>query len=122
MKLFDRIGEAGFKLKKTSPYAGEAGRKGNKRVVYINPVSSSNDPRVVEHTQYAYAMTALHELMRHASNSGFYNDRTLALAAFKALTPEQQKQHPVPTSGKVEINSAYFHRVFNLHCRSITGE
>jgi hypothetical protein len=91
-------------------------------VVYINPVSSSNDAREVEHAQNAYALTALNELMHHASKSGFYNDRTLAQAIFTLLTPDQRAAHPLPKSSDVDVNSKYFHSLFKLHCRSVTGE
>jgi hypothetical protein len=96
--LFDRIQrQAGFKLKNIS-YSGEANREGDKRVVYINPVSAPGDPRVVDHSQNAYAVTALNELMHHASKSGFYSDRTLAQAIFSLLTPREQQANPLPRS------------------------
>ncbi|HEU4837636.1 MAG TPA: hypothetical protein VFS90_24615, partial [Pyrinomonadaceae bacterium] len=123
MKLFERVNrQAGFKLKNTSPYGGQATREGNKRVIYINPVLSSSDPRLIEHTQNAYAVTALNEIVHHARKSGLYDDRTLSRAIFTLLTPEQRAQNPLPKTSNVEVNSVYFHSLFKLHCRSLTGE
>ncbi|HJT68379.1 MAG TPA: hypothetical protein VJ749_18120 [Pyrinomonadaceae bacterium] len=69
--------------------AGEANRKGNKRVIYVNPVSAEgleNNPRLLNHTLNGYAATVLAELMHHAKASGIYDDRTLARAVFSLLT------------------------------------
>jgi len=120
LTLFDRVnGQAGFKLKNIDPkYGALSSFEGNGRVVYMQPHSSSADPRLLEHSNNAYAVTVLNELMHHARNSGVYTDRTLGLALFKLLTPGQQKEHPVPTSSDVIVNSKYFHSLFNLHCRS----
>jgi len=123
LALFKRVQEqASFKLKNTSPYGAVANRDGNKRVVYINPVSDSGDPRVNDHSQNAYAVTALNELMHHARQSGFYSDRTLAQAIFRLLSPAEQQIHPLPKSRSEEVNSRYFHPLFNKHCKSPTGE
>jgi len=120
LDLFDRVQQrgAGFKLKSLkSDHGGEAGFEGNKRVVYIQPRSSSDDSRVVEHTENGYAVTALNELMHQARKGGLYNDRTLARAIFGLLTQQEKKDHPLPTTGDVDTNSKYFHSLFNLHCR-----
>ena len=122
LTLFARVqGQAGFKLKKMSD-SGAASKEGNKRVVYINPVSTSADPRVTDHTLNGYAVTAVNELMHHASKSGFYSDRTLAQAIFRLLTPDEQQRNPLPRSRDFYINSRYFHPLFTKHCHSITGE
>jgi hypothetical protein len=122
LALFDRVqGQAGFKLKNIG-YSGLSGREGNKRVVYINPVSASSDPRSVDHSQNAYAVTALNELMHQASNSGFYSDRTLAQAIFRVLTPGEQQANPLPRSRDADTNSRYFHPLFTKHCHSTTGQ
>jgi len=67
-------------------------------------------------------VTALNELMHHAKKSGVYLDRELAVAIFPLLSSEQQAAHPLPQTSDVDANSAYFHSLFNLHCRSLTGE
>jgi YD repeat-containing protein len=121
LALFDRVGQAGFKLKNIG-YSGLSSREGNKRVVYINPVSASSDPRVVDHSRNAYAVTALNELMHQASNSGFYSDRTLAQAIFRLLTPGEQQANPLPRSRDADTNSRYFHPLFTKHCHSTTGQ
>jgi hypothetical protein len=122
LALFDRVqNQGGFKLKNIG-YSGLSSREGNKRVVYINPVSAASDPRVLDHSQNAYAVTALNELMHQASNSGFYNDRVLAQAIFRLLTPDEQKKNPLPRSSEADPNSRYFHPLFTKHCHSTTGE
>jgi hypothetical protein len=123
LDLFDRVGQAGFKLKKIK-YAGESDFNGNRRVVYINPgsLSGAEDDRHLEHYRNGYAVTALNELMHHARKSGVYTDAQLAAAAFRLLTPDEQLKNPLPRSNGVEANSKYFHPLFNLHCRSVTGE
>ncbi len=123
LDLFDRVGQAGFQLKKIK-YTREADFVGNRRVVYITPgtLSGGEGERVLEHSRNGYAVTALNELMHHARNSGVYTDRMLAEAAFKLLTPDERLQHPLPKSKDVITNSKYFHPLFNLHCRSVTGE
>jgi hypothetical protein len=117
------VGQAGFKLKKIK-YSGLADFIGNRRVVYINPValSGAEDDRHLEHSRNAYAVIALNELMHHARKSGIYTDAQLAAAAFRLLTPDEQLKKPLPPSNNVEANSKYFHPLFNLHCRSVTGE
>jgi len=108
MKVFERVNsQGGLKLRNTSPYGGQATREGNKRVVHINPVLSSSDPRLIEHIQNAYAVTALNEIMHHARKSGVYDDRTLSRAIFTLLTPEQRAEHPLPKTSNVEVNSAF---------------
>lgn len=121
--LFDRVGQAGFKLKKIK-YAGLANFEGNRRVVYINPgtLSGGEDERHLEHSRNGYAVTALNELMHHARNSGVYTDAQLAYAAFQLLDPDEQLKRRLPKSNDVIANSKYFHSLFNLHCRSTTGE
>ncbi len=122
LALFKRVeDQAGFKLKTTS-YGGVSNREGNKRVVYITPVSDSGDARVNDHSLNAYAVTALNELMHHGKKSDFYSDRTLAQAIFPLLTSAEQLAHPLPKSRKAEVNSRYFHPLFNQHCKSPTGE
>jgi YD repeat-containing protein len=122
LDLFKRVqDQAGFELKNIKN-SGEANRKGNKRVVYINPVSESSDPRVNNHSMNAYAVTALNELMHHARKSDFYTDRILAQALFKLLSPAEQQAHSLPQSRNEEVNSLYFHPLFNQHCKSPTGE
>ena len=83
-------------------------------------------PRPVEpaglHGEYAYANTVLNELMHQARNSGTFSDRALAIAAFSLLSSDDKLKHPLPTTNDIEVNSRYFHRLFKLHCRSITGE
>jgi len=118
-----KVGQAGFQLKKIK-YTGEADFVGNRRVVYITPgtLSGGEGDRVLERSRNGYAVTALNELMHHARNSGVYTDRMLAEAAFKLLTPDERLQHPLPKSKDVITNSKYFHPLFNLHCRSVTGE
>src|SRR5690242_11166087 len=116
LALFDRVAsQKGFKLKNIQD-SGVASIEGNKRVVYIDPVPDTSDLRLRDHAQNAYAVTALNELMHQASNSGFYNDRVLARAIFRLLTPEEQKANPLPRSGKTETNSAYFHALFTKYC------
>lgn len=79
MKVFDRVqSQAGFKLKNMT-YGGLTSREGNKCVVYLRPAAFTDDPRLVEHTNCAYAVTALNELMHHSRDSGFYSDRELSL-------------------------------------------
>lgn len=50
LDLFDRVGQAGFKLKKIE-FSGEANFDGNRRVVYVYPssLSGSEDERLLEH-------------------------------------------------------------------------
>jgi YD repeat-containing protein len=123
MKLFKRVeNEKGFRLGNTGKYAGLAGMLNGKRQVTIHPIGSTADPRLSEHQAYAYAVTALNELMHHAKKSGVYLDRELAVAIFPLLSSEQQVAHPLPQTSDVDANSAYFHSLFNLHCRSLTGE
>jgi hypothetical protein len=120
--LFERVqNQAGFELK-NMPYGGATDRKGNKRVVYINPVSKSSDSNVNDHSQNAYAVTALNELMHHARKTDFYLDRTLAQAIFRLLTPTEQQAAPLPKSKNEEVNSEYFHPLFKKHCKSPTGQ
>lgn len=124
MDLFDRVQrEAGFKLKRlASNHGGEAGFEGSKRVIYIQPRSSSGNSRELEHTMNAMAVTVVNELMHQARNGGTYEDRTLGRSIFTLLSPEEQAKHPLPRTDDVEVNSKYFHSLFNLHCRSVTGE
>ena len=123
MKLFERVQqEKGFRLGNTGKYAGLSGMPDGKRQVTIRPVDSTADARLSEHQAYAYAVTALNELMHQAKNSGLYLDRELAVAIFPLLSGELQAAHPLPKTNDVDTNSAYFHSLFNLHCRSITGE
>jgi hypothetical protein len=92
MTLFQRVqDQAGFALKYIQ-YGGTANRKGNKRIVYINPVSRSSAPNINEHSLNAYAVTALNELMHHAKESGFYSDRTLAQSTFNCLLLRSNKR------------------------------
>lgn len=123
IKLFERVeNEKGFRLGDTGKYAGLAGMPNGKRQITIRPASATADPRLSEHQAYAYAVTALNELMHHAKNSGMYSDRDLARAISKLLTPDQLAANPLPKTSDVDTNSAYFHSLFNLHCRSLTGE
>jgi len=123
IKLFERVEKGkGFRLGNTGKYAGLSGITSGKREVTIRPVSSTTDPRLSEHQAYAYAVTALNELMHHAKNSGVYSDRELAVAIFPLLSSDQQAANPLPRTNDVYTNSAYFHSLFNLHCRSLTGE
>lgn len=123
MKLFGRVENGkGFRLGNTGKYAGLAGITSGKRKVTIRPVGSTADPRLSEHQAYAYAVTALNELMHHAKNSGVYLDSELAAAIFPLLSSEQQAANPLPKTNDVYTNSAYFHSLFKLHCRSLTGE
>ena len=41
-----------------------------------------------------------------------------------AIQPRKHRSpaHPLPKTSDVDTNSAYFHSLFNLHCRSLTGE
>jgi hypothetical protein len=94
MANFDRIQrEAGFKLKEQDD-KGTANFEGNKRVVYIKPVSTSSDPRRIANVQTNYAGTALNEVIHHAKDSGVYGDRTMARAIFNILPPAEQKSNP----------------------------
>ena len=86
------------------------------------PVNSTTDPRLSEHQAYAYAVTALNELMHQAKTSGMYSDRELAMAIFPLLSDELKAAHPLPNTIDRDKNSSYFHSLFNLHCRSLTGE
>lgn len=123
MKLFQRVENGkGFRLGNTGKYAGLAGITSGKRKVTIRPVDSTTNPKLSEHQAYAYAVTALNELMHHAKNSGVYTDRELAVAIFPLLSSEQQAANPLPTTSDVDRISVYFHSLFNLHCRSLTGE
>jgi hypothetical protein len=123
IKLYERVEkEKGFSLGNTGKYAGLSGMPNGKRQVTIRPVASTADPRVTEHQAYAYAITALNELMHHAKNSGMYLDRELAVAIFPLLSGDLQAAHPLPSTSDVDTNSAYFHSLFKLHCRSLTGE
>jgi YD repeat-containing protein len=122
--LYERVErEGGFSLKRLKrDHSGEADFKGNKRVIYVKPVTTPPTDREVLHTEYAYAITVLNELMHHARKSGAFSDRALAIAAFSLLSPGDKLNHPLPTTNDIEANSKYFHPLFNLHCRSITGE
>jgi len=123
MKLFERVEEGnGFRLGNTGKYAGLSGITSGKREVTIRPVSSTTYPRLAEHQAYAYAVTALNELMHQAKNSGVYSDRDLAKGIAKSITADQLAANPLPRTSDVETNSEYFHSLFNLHCRSLTGE
>ena len=117
--LFDRVGnQAGFRLKKMEN-AGEANRRGNKRVIYVNPVPATgleNDPRGLNHTLNGYAATVLVELMHHAKASGLYSDRTLAKALFSLLTPQERIAYRLPRTDDIMTNSDYFHPLFNKKC------
>jgi RHS repeat-associated protein len=117
MKLFERVEkEKSFRLGKTGKYGGLASITGGKRQVTIRPVSSTTDPRLSEHQANAYAVIALNELMHHAKDSGVYLDRQLARAISRLLLPDQLVAHPLPKTNDVDMNSAYFHSLFNLHC------
>jgi hypothetical protein len=123
MDLFKRVENGrGFRLGNTGKYAGLAGITSGKREVTIRPVSSTTDPRLSEHQAYAYAVTALNEVMHHAKNSGLYSDRDLAIAVATLLTPDQLEENPLPKTSDRDTNSKYFHSLFNQHCRSLTGE
>ncbi len=123
IKLIERVeGEKGFRLGNTGKYWGLAAMTGGKREIILRPVNATNDPRLAEHQAYAYAMRALNELMHHAKLSGRYDDRDLARAIAKSITPDELAAHPLPRTSDVETNSEYFHSLFNLHCRSLTGE
>jgi len=94
MDLFKRVENGrGFRLGNTGKYAGLAGITSGKREVTIRPVSSTTDPRLAEHQAYAYAVTALNELMHQAKNSGVYSDRDLAKGIAKLLSPDQLAAH-----------------------------
>ncbi len=123
MKLFKRVQEElGFRLGDTGKYAGLAEIIKGKRRITLRPADSTADPRLAEHQANAYAVAALNELMHHAKKSGVYLDRELAVAAFPLLEPEQRAANPLPDTSDVYTNSVYFHSVFKLHCRSLTGE
>ena len=123
MKLFERVEkEKGFTLGNTGKYAGVSDMPNGKRQVRIRPVGSTADSRLSEHQAYAYAMTALNELMHHARDSGLYLDRELAIGISKLLSRDELAAHPLPKTNDVETNSTYFHSLFKLHCRSLTGE
>jgi hypothetical protein len=118
MKIFARVeNEKGFRLGNTGKYSGLSGITSGKRQVTIRPVSSTTDPRLSEHQAYAYAVTALNELMHQAKDSGVYSDRDLAKGISTLLSPDQLAAHPLPKTSDVDTNSAYFHSLFNLHCR-----
>ena len=123
MTLYERVEkEKGFRLGNTGKYSGLSDMPGGKRQVRIRPIGSTTDPRLAEHQAYAYAVTALNELMHHAKDSGLYSDRQLAVAIFPLLSSEMQAAHPLPQKSDVDTNSSYFHSLLNLHCRSLTGE
>jgi hypothetical protein len=123
MDLFERVEkEKKFILGNTGKYAGLSDMPGGKRQVRIRPVGSTTDPNLTEHQAYAYAVTALNELMHHAKNSGLYSDRELARAISKIISPPQLAANPLPATSDVYTNSQYFHNLFKLHCRSLTGE
>jgi len=123
MDLFKRVEkEKGFRLGETGKYAGLSDMPNGKRLVTIRPVDSTADPKLSEHQAYAYAVTALNELMHHAKKSGMYLDRELAVAIFPLLSPELKAANPLPQTSDVYTNSVYFHSLFKLHCRSLTGE
>jgi hypothetical protein len=123
MKLFERVeSEKGFRLGNTGKSGGLAVMTGGKREIIISPVSATNDPRLSEHQAYAYAVKVLNELMHHAKSTGRYDDRDLARAIAKSITPAELAAHPLPRTSDVDANSKYFHSLFNLHCRSLTGE
>lgn len=86
------------------------------------PIGSTADSRLSEHQAYAYAVTVLNELMHNAKNSGMYSDRDLARAISKLLAPDELAANPLPKAKDVDTNSAYFHSLFNRHCRSLTEE
>jgi hypothetical protein len=124
VKLYGRVDrEGGFSLKRLQrDHAGEADFKGNKRIIYVNPISTPATAREILHSEYVYANTVLNELMHHARKNGTFSDRALARAAFSLLSADEKLKHPLPTTSDIEINSRYFHPLFNTHCRSITGE
>jgi len=124
VKLYERVDrEGGFSLKRLQrDHAGEADFKGNKRIIYVNPISTPATAREILHSEYAYANTVLNELMHHARKNGTFSDRALARAAFSLLSADDKLKHPLPTTSDIETNSRYFHPLFNTHCRSVTGE
>jgi hypothetical protein len=80
------------------------------------------DDRHLEHYKNGYAVTAVNELLHYARNSGVYTNAQLGYAAFQLLDPDEQLKRRLPKSNDVDANSKYFHSLFNLHCRSTTGE
>jgi RHS repeat-associated protein len=117
MKNYDRVaGEGGFKLKEQKD-KGTANFDGNKRVVHIKPVSDPSDSRKADNIQTNYAGTALNEVIHHAKNGGVYGDRTMAKATFNMMTPEQQKENPLPSGGDDEGNTRYWHPKLLDHCQ-----
>lgn len=116
LALFDRIqSQAGFKLREQGE-KGTANFEGSKRVVYINPVSTSSDPRRINNVQNNYAGTSLNEVIHHAKNSGVYGDRTMAIAIFNIMTPAERAANPLPKSSNQRINSGYWHPLLLGHC------
>lgn len=124
IKLFERVErEGGFHLRRLERnWGGASNFNGNKRVIYVNPVTTPANDREKLHSEYAYANTVLNELMHHARKSGIFTDRALARAAFSLLSAEDQRKNPLPETDDEEVNSSYFHPLFKIHCRSITGE
>jgi hypothetical protein len=115
---YDRVQDgAGFKLKPIGN-SGESNFEGNKRVIYVDPVSVTGleGDRKTNHFLNAYATTVLNELMHQAKSSGLYSDPTLARAIFNLLTPEERREHPLPQTDDITTNSKYFHPLFNDKC------
>jgi hypothetical protein len=117
MNLYDRVQKgAGFMLREQED-KGNAGYENGKPAVYIKPVSTSGGERQINNIQTNYAGTALNEIMHLTKASGFYGDRTMAIALSRVLTPEQLKANPLPKSSDAGINSRYWHPLFLQHCQ-----
>jgi hypothetical protein len=118
LTIFQRVQrEGGFHLR-IQKNSGEAPvTMSGKRIVYIKQVFESDDPRVINHVQNAYANVALNEIMHHAASGGsVYTDRILAQALFKVMTPAEQLANPLPQSSNEKLNGRYFHNFLTARC------